>query len=118
MRLGGSYKDVPRFTCPRCFCSCIGRKSRPGKRDPYGEELDRFISSQIPGRYDAETKREIKQMIAVDILKKKLRRYELTPSRVAEYARRVFKAGVNRFREVSLEHDIGNGLRLGDTLAG
>lgn len=75
------------------------------------------INAQMPAHYSAEMRRELGQVIAVDILKKLLKRRDL-PVKVREYARRFFRDESNRFRDVSLEHNVGGGLRLEEKLEG
>jgi hypothetical protein len=63
-------------------------------------------------------KTEMRQAIAYDILRKKLKWQDLPSKKVTEYARQFFKESSNRFREVSLEQNIGEGLRLESMLVG
>jgi hypothetical protein len=122
MQLTGSYKGTPRFICGKCMKSCTsrssGRDGRTGQRDPNSEKLLEFISAKLPNHYGQEMKEEVRQIIACDILSKKLKRRDLTPKKVSEYAKRFFKEGINHFREISLDHNIGEGLRLESTLVG
>ena len=122
MNLGGAYRGVARFLCRGCGASCAARRTkrvgRPGMRDGNGSKLAALINSLMPAHCPAEVRKDVEQAMAQAVLERRLRRRDLTRAKALEFGRAFFKASQNRFRDVSLEHNVREGLRLEDVLEG
>jgi hypothetical protein len=106
MQHAGDYKGNQRFKCARCpQSSCSAHTMRRGghrRASDDGSELLTFIESLLPPNLPADAREEARQAIAVDVLKKKVRRKQLNPQSVRRYVREAF--GLNdKFRFLFLD---------------
>lgn len=119
---GFSAKGARHYACRPCKASVVSFKSRRPKRRMSDEEASALlfsISSKIPASVPEELRGDVRQSIARDIIAGELELSDLTPARLSAYIRAEFRAAGNRFKEISLESQIGeDGLRLEERLAG
>jgi hypothetical protein len=120
---GGGWTHVCGWKCRRCRQSCRassmdkmdGRTRRQILQESRARLLIASVEAKLPPGILPEIREEMRSAIIVDIKANRLRLSRLDGKKVQEYRR---AAQLSPFSHISLEHFIGDGLRLGDVLEG